>query len=173
MAVERERKFLVATGTISTVDTVFWNAPDVKAAMPLPPKQIVTGYFTRDEVAVRVSRARFGVDGAAVTRCKVCIKGPGEEARMELEYDITEAEAHELLFYSPTVLAKTRYYVNGWEVDVMGLGTRLLVVAEWEFGPGKEQLPDPLPDWVGMDITGIKEFTNQALAWKYGKQDKP
>lgn len=165
MPIERERKFLVAYGRTAGVEAI----PGFQSTAKVT-KGIVTGYFTKGEVDFRVFKAST-YDPIAVKstlRCKVCIKGPGEESRLELEYDITEDEADQLLSYSPTLLTKTRYLFGGWEIDSMLLDGMRLVVAEWEFGPGKEQLPSPLPEWIGIDITGVKQFTNQYLAWEYG-----
>lgn len=165
MAIERERKFLVAYGRTVGIEDI----PGFQSTAKLT-QDIVTGYFTKDEVALRVSKASTydPIKNESTLRCKVCIKGPGEESRLELEYDITEDEANQLLSYSPTILTKTRYRFRGWEIDSMHLAGIRLIVAEWEFGPGREQLPSPLPEWIGMDITGIKQFTNQALAWEFG-----
>ena len=44
-------------------------------------------------------------------------------------------------------------------------------MAEWEEHPGKSPLPNPLPPWIFREVTEEpREYSNQALAWKYGRK---
>lgn len=90
MVIERERKFLVIKEKLPT---------DFLAAMP-GGKNIQTGYFTRGNVAIRVSRKNVGQPDE---KCKVCFKGPGTEERQEFEYTIPNKDAEALIELAPDV----------------------------------------------------------------------
>jgi len=171
MVIERERKFLVIKDKLPT---------DFLAAMP-GGKNIQTGYFTRGNVAIRVSRKNVGKPDE---KCKVCFKGPGTEERQEFEYTIPNKDAEALIELAPTFLKKVRYDFEGWEVDCIDLskspknedkdgnmigGPSELWVAEWEEHEGKSPIPDPLPEWIGKEVTEEpRVYSNQALAWEHG-----
>lgn len=152
MALERERKFLVITDKLPT---------------SLPPGNVIeAGYFTQGEVAIRVTIKNRGQEKAVH---KVCFKGPGTVERQEFEYSIPREDAVSLMDLSPTYIKKVRIDFEGWEIDSFVLGGRQFWVAEWEEGEGKP-FPDQLPDWIGVEVTDIPEFTNMRLAWKYGER---
>jgi CYTH domain-containing protein len=159
MNLERERKFLVR--------------PDMLPKLLLENKRrIITGYFTTGGVAIRVSQVQGGErDG----RSKICFKGPGTEERAEYEYDVPRDDADGLLALAPTSLTKFRYDYQGWEIDEIFLPrpnqyTKTLWVAEWEEHPGKPPIPDPLPAWIGLDVTADSSYKNSALAFEYGRK---
>lgn len=155
MAIERERKFLV--------DPVL-----------IPPKALTepwdleAGYFTRTGPAIRVTLRKDG-------KTKVCFKSEGGLERQEFEYVIPRKDAEDLIKISPTYLAKKRYLYEGWEIDCIpvfkdGLLLKEIWMAEWEEQEGKGPVPDPLPKWVEREVTGVTEYSNQFLAWHYGKK---
>lgn len=167
MAIERERKFIVDP-----------RKGMLRQLLGLQTREnvssIETGYFTRDGVAVRVSSKNRGTSRE---KCKICFKSPGTEERQEFEYTIPNEDAHELLKLAPTRLTKYRYDIDGWEIDCIDLGvigpdgTASCWMAEWEEHPGKSPLPNPLPEWIDREVTEEpREYSNQALAWKYGKK---
>lgn len=162
MAIERERKFLVDPKKLP-------SALGVANVFP-----VVTGYFTRDGVAIRVSSKNMG---SLTEKCKICFKGPGSEQREEFEYTIPNEDARALLRLAPTQLMKYRFELDGWEIDSIDLGvvgpdgSTKLWMAEWEEHPGKSPLPSPLPEWIFREVTEEpREYSNQAIAWKYGRK---
>ncbi len=153
MNLERERKFLV-----------------VKEKLPKDlgkGKRIQTGYFTNDNVAIRVS---IGNQGEPNEKCKICFKGPGTEERQEFEYTIPNEDAHALIKLSPTYLTKTRYDFEGWEIDCLDLPTEKFWMAEWEEHEGKAPIPEVKPEWVGYEVTSKIEFTNMRIAWTFPRR---
>lgn len=160
--IEKERKFLVSLTTASLCGVRLGGVYGTKG------KTIESGYFTKGKIAVRVTIRSDGVN-------KFCIKTPGNtpDARHEFEFNIPKFLGKILMKLSPTQLSKIRYDVDGWEIDVYGCFENVfpepLVVAEWEESPGKPQIPDPLPEWIAAEITGINSLSNQSLAWRYGK----
>lgn len=128
------------------------------------------GYFTHSEVAIRVT-SRFG------GKQKVCFKGPVTDvktgARLECEYLIPNEDARQLLALSPTNIRKRRYEYQGWEIDKFEflVGGKEFWMAEYEEKEGKPPCPDPLPPWVEKEVTGESIYSNQALAWAYGKKN--
>lgn len=171
MAIERERKFLVIKDKLPSD---FFTRTTGKQA-------IQTGYFTRGNVAIRVSRKNVGQPSE---KCKVCFKGPGTEERQEFEYTIPNKDAEALIELAPTFLQKVRYDFEGWEIDCIDIskspmndhlqgkaaeGPHEIWVAEWEEHEGKAAIPSPLPEWIDREVTEEpRVYSNQALAWKHG-----
>lgn len=149
--IERERKFLVNTGSL----------PE------LPPGKVIeAGYFTNGPVAIRVT---IRDDGTANARYKVCFKGPGTVEREEYEYSVPAEDARAMMKLSPTYIRKVRVDLEGWELDCFVLNGRTFWMAEFEEGEGKP-FPEKLPVWVGIEVTEVPDFTNMKLAWKYGRK---
>ena len=103
-------------------------------------------------------------------KAKLTIKGKSSNiSRLEFEYDIPMEDAEELFTLAKTpVVEKYRYKImyagNCWEVDeFLGLN-RGLVVAEIELE--SETQPFEKPDWIGMEVSGDKRYTNANLARK-------
>ncbi len=146
MAVEIERKFLVADGS--------WS--DGSEGM-----KIAQGYLTKDPE--RTVRVRLGGEGAWIT-----IKGKGEGiSRSEFEYPIPQEEARELLgLCLPSVIEKVRHRVrfgnHWWEVDVFHGANEGLVVAEIELTDPGETFD--LPPWAGKEVSEDPRFFNSRLA---------
>lgn len=103
-------------------------------------------------------------------KAKLTIKGKSSNiSRLEFEYDIpmTDAEALFTLAKTP-IVEKYRYKImyagNCWEVDeFLGLN-RGLVVAEIELESETQSFEKP--DWIGMEVSGDKRYTNANLARK-------
>ncbi len=170
MAIERERKFLVDWQKLP--GSIF------DRGMVRDCKEIHTGYFTKDGVAIRVSVRDLG---QPTEKCKVCFKSPGGSLeREEYEYTIPTSDALSLLNLAPTRIKKDRFDLDGWEIDHLTInvsdepGVPVLTdmwMAEWEETPGKQPFPETLPDWSSVEVTTDPDYSNQALAWKYGRRE--
>lgn len=148
MAKEIERKFLVASDSwrdIADSGTRFLQAYIV----------------TMDDRSVRI---RLMDD----TRAKLTIKiGSGSMTRDEFEYEISVAEAKDMMSMAVgLIIEKTRYEVKHlgyvWEVDVYSGAHEGLVVAEVELVA--EGDTPALPDWLGAEVTGDPHYSNQYLS---------
>ena len=103
-------------------------------------------------------------------KAKLTIKGKSSNiSRLEFEYDIPMEDAEALFTLAKTpIVEKYRYKImyagNCWEVDeFLGLN-RGLVVAEIELESETESFEKP--DWIGMEVSGDKRYTNANLARK-------
>lgn len=103
-------------------------------------------------------------------KAKLTIKGKSSNiSRLEFEYDIPMADAEALFTLAKTpIVEKYRYKImyagNCWEVDeFLGLN-RGLVVAEIELESETQSFEKP--DWIGMEVSGDKRYTNANLARK-------
>jgi CYTH domain-containing protein len=103
-------------------------------------------------------------------KAKLTIKGKSSNiSRLEFEYDIPMADAEALFSLAKTpIVEKYRYKImyagNCWEVDeFLGLN-RGLVVAEIELESETQSFEKP--DWIGMEVSGDKRYTNANLARK-------
>lgn len=101
---------------------------------------------------------------------KLTIKGKSSNiSRLEFEYDIPMEDAEALFTLAKTpIVEKYRYKImyagNCWEVDeFLGLN-RGLVVAEIELESETQSFEKP--DWIGMEVSGDKRYTNANLARK-------
>ena len=112
------------------------------------------------------SRIRFTQDSVMLT-----LKGKRTHASAtELEWDISRERAEEIVSskHLPSV-TKKRYHWKGedgmvWEVDEFEGSLAGLVLAEIE-------VPDidydvVLPEWLGIEITGLHQWSNSTLARK-------
>jgi len=148
MAKEIERKFLVSSDG--------WR-PDADAGSVFRQAYIVT----MDDRSVRVRIAN-----GATARMTVKV-GKSALVRDEFEYDIPLADAQGMIDLAVgIVIEKTRYRVpfRGfvWEVDVYAGALQGLVIAEVEM-QSEDDSPD-LPDWIGREVSGERQFSNQYLA---------
>ena len=146
MAIETERKFLV-TGT------EWLNKATGKTCYR-------QGYICREKE--RTVRVRVG-ETAYLT-----IKGPSRGiSRDEFEYEIPldDAEAMLATICHKPLIEKVRYNVPHasltWEVDVFEGENQGLVLAEIELD--NENIEVPLPDWVGVEVTGDSRYNNASL----------
>ena len=112
----------------------------------------------------RSLRVRIYADGRARITLKV---GHAALVRDEYEFDIDRDEAEDMLRHAiGNVIEKVRYRVphegHVWEVDVYDGAHRGLVIAEVELSSIHD---DPeLPNWVGREVTGESEYSNQSMA---------
>lgn len=150
MAKEIERKFLV-------------RDPSVLAG--LTGRRLVQGYLSTFPVTTRV---RIAGDDAFLT-----IKGPPTGISCgEWEYPIPLADALEMLaLCGDLIIEKTRYEIavgeRTFEVDVFHGLHEGLVLAEVEL-PDADAHVD-IPDWVGREVSGSREYSNAALALKFAE----
>jgi len=154
MAIEIERKFLVATDA--------WRAAAHERS------RIAQGYL---------NDARSVANGDA--NCSVRIRLAGDAAflniksrelgasRQEFEYPVPVADAGNLLqLCVGGRIDKTRHFVRHdghlWEVDEFHGDNNGLVVAEIELE--REDEPFSRPDWLGNEVTELVRYYNLALA---------
>lgn len=149
MALEIERKYLVRD---HGWQTAFAERQYLKQ-----------GYLSQDPD--RTVRVRVADDGAWLT-----IKGRSAGAsRLEYEYPIPLAEAHEMLDVlckGQGIIEKHRYRVphgaHVWEVDVFEGENAGLIVAEIELQAPEEAFE--IPDWIGEEVTHEARYFNSQLA---------
>lgn len=146
MAVEIERKFLITPGA--------WSPREAG-------DHIRQGYISvSPDRTVRV-RTR----GA---RGFLTVKGPTVGlSRLEFEYEIPIADAHELLDHlCVAVLEKQRFLEphagHTWEIDVFLGANEGLIVAEVEIAAENERVI--LPSWISCEVTGDYRYSNSQLA---------
>jgi len=97
------------------------------------------------------------------------VKGPRKGASgLELEWIVEDAAAASVLQWGPFPnVKKTRYCVTGtdglvWEIDEFEGALAGLILAEVELS-SEEQVVE-LPTWVGIELTGLRNWSNAALA---------
>ena len=147
MPTETERKFLVQHDKLR-----------------LPPASegiaILQGYLhSREDLSIRV---RMAGKQAFLT-----IKGKSSGlSRPEFEYEITAADAEELLHLCGEKVEKIRYKIPMdafcWEVDVFGGANEGLILAEIELE--SEEQVFPRPDWLGDEVSFDSRYQNACLA---------
>ncbi len=142
---EFERKFLVRA----------------EALPPLPQGSRIEQAYLGFEPVVR---ARLEDDRGWIT-----VKGPGLEARREVQVPIPPEAARammELRVPGSVVIRKRRHRVlfggHIWEIDVFEAPFEGLVLAEVELASRDE--PVELPPWAGEEVTGAPEYQNANLA---------
>lgn len=145
MAIEIERKFLVR---------------DWGILAGLTGRRMVQGYIS---TSPNTTRVRIAGNDAFLT-----IKGPPSGISCyEFEYAIPLADAREMLaLCGDLVVEKTRYEIpvgeRTFEVDVFHGRHEGLVLAEVEL-PSVGALV-AIPEWVGDEVSGRREYTNAHLA---------
>lgn len=147
--IEIERKFLVTSTTFIK-----------KAYKKVTLRQ---GYLSKDpERTVRVRV--FDQKGLLTIKGRSSISG---RSRFEWEKEIDRADADQLLGLAlPGIIEKDRYLVNEnnhcFEVDVFHGNHKGLVIAEIELENEDEKIV--LPNWIGKEVTGEKEYYNSFLS---------
>jgi len=87
---------------------------------------------------------------------------------IELEWEIKTNNADEVInLKSFPYVEKTRYFWSGiddlvWEVDEFEGGLAGLILAEVELSDENQEVE--LPEWLGMELTGLSNWSNAALA---------
>lgn len=85
----------------------------------------------------------------------------------EIEFEVSEDDYNDMFPHTKAVLRKRRWYIEHdgvvWEVDVyVNAPPEFQTICEVEL-PSKDT-PLDIPDWVGMEVTGDRSFSNAALA---------
>ena len=116
---------------------------------------------TTEESTVRV---RIVDDLEAFVTIKTAHSGI---ARNEFEYAIPCRDARQLILLRQSEsIEKTRHYIDGaglvWEVDQFLGKNAGLVIAEVELD--NEGSDIALPNWIGREITGQRQYRNSQLA---------
>ena len=148
MAIEIERKFLVANDSYKT--------------LAYHSDRIAQGYLCRE--GGNSTRVRVRGEKGYLT-----IKGPsldGGLSRYEWEKEIPASEAWELLkLCHGGIIDKMRYLVKHgnhiFEVDEFFGDNEGLTVAEVELGDANEEFEKP--DFIGEEVTGDKRYYNSRL----------
>lgn len=155
MALEIERKFLVATDGWQSHDTT----------------RLIQGYLNRDKA--RTVRVRVAGELAFLT-----IKGISMGAtRQEFEYPIPLADAQAMLLLADgPLIDKTRHRLSYdgllWEIDEFHGENAGLILAEVELA--SEQQSFAKPPWLGQEVTGDVRYYNSSLASvPFGQWPKP
>jgi len=103
--------------------------------------------------------------GRGRKRAVLTIKGRGTRVRAEYEYPIPYKDAQALLeLCGERVLQKVRMRIGPWELDRYEKRHTGLWLAEIELRRADEGLPDPLPPWLGREVTEDPRYTNSSLA---------
>lgn len=148
MAKEIERKFLVK-------DLSF-------IPLAIESRFIKQGYLAINKnLEIRVSIRDNNI-------CKLCIKSNSNSLiRDEFEYDIPLKDAIELLDKCERKLFKTRYIVRHeyklWEIDVLHLPEKDLIIAEIELNSPVETIL--IPDFIGEEVTENSDYYNKNIAY--------
>ena len=99
-----------------------------------------------------------------------------DDTAYELEWDVSLEVAGKLLESGPfPFVEKIRYLVQGsdglvWEVDEFEGALAGLVLAEVELPSSQTEVV--LPSWVGQEITGLRSWSNRALAETLSNQNR-
>ena len=99
-----------------------------------------------------------------------------DDTAYELEWDVSPEVAHRILDNGPfPFVEKIRYLVRGsdglvWEVDEFEGALAGLVLAEVELPSSQTEVV--LPSWVGQEITGLRSWSNRALAETLSNQNR-
>jgi adenylate cyclase len=148
MGIEIERKFLVKKEKWAQV---------IKEEKSL----FRQGYIVSDPA--KTIRVRLADSTGYLT-----IKGLSVGAsRSEYEYAIPKEDAQQLLDnFCESELSKIRHFITHdgklWEVDVFLGNNEGLIVAEIELAD--ENDPFSLPDWIDIEVTSEKKYSNSNLA---------
>jgi len=148
VGIEIERRFLVRSGALP-------------ARLPHGAR-LLQGYLGfAPLVRVRTVRPlRNGKDRAYLT-----VKGTGTRIRAEFEYPIPLRDATALLALCGSMtIQKVRRRIGPWELDCYEGRHAGLWLAEIELSRPDQPLPDPLPDWIGPEVTDDPRYTNSRLA---------
>ena len=99
-----------------------------------------------------------------------------DDTAYELEWDVSPDVAGKILESGPfPFVEKIRYLVQGsdglvWEVDEFEGALAGLVLAEVELPSSQTEVV--LPSWVGQEITGLRSWSNRALAETLSNQNR-
>lgn len=144
---EIERKFLVAHDAWQSRVTASFS--------------IVQGYLPAREGCKGI-RVRVMGDRGYLTLKGKRVGMSCEEQEVEIPVRMAEA----LMCSAVAIIEKTRHHVpiDGltWEVDVFHGANTGLVLAEIELDHEAQDVT--LPDWLGLEVTEVKRYSNRELA---------
>lgn len=116
---------------------------------------------------LRVRITTQDILGSRYVSCELTRKeGKGLE-RVEDNKEISEDVARMLISSTPYVIKKTRYDIDGWELDMFHGNLEGLVLLEREYKgdlPVEEIVWPELPDWVSGCIDVTETLSNKQLA---------
>lgn len=127
----------------------------------------------RDFTEITTWRIRSMVD---LTGFKAVLTAKGKRigaSAMEYEWELSSKLYEQLNLEGLPTVIKTRYLWNGgdgllWEVDEFEGSLSGLVIAEVELE--REDQTVTIPNWVGLELTHLKGWSNAALAEMIGQQ---
>lgn len=149
---EIERKYLVNEK---------WHSPESGG------KYYRQGYLAENGATTRV-RIISGRDGISDKHAYLTIKGKTIGiTRAEFEYEIPVDDAEQMLkmsLYPPIEKIRYKVIIGGkiWEVDEFLGAHKGLIVAEIELKDENEQFE--IPEWVGMDVSMDRRYSNTSLS---------
>ncbi len=131
----------------------------------LDPNELVD--FPHQEIRQHYLAGSFGVRIRQIgDRYELTIKGQGTRCRREISKELTAAEYAELYLMCDRGLAKQRYRVGPWEIDLFAGSLAGLVLAEVELSdPDQELPPFPFSSAQWTEVTEDLRFANTNLAW--------
>jgi len=139
MAKEIERKFLIHEQKINLYeyDSI----------------EIIQGYLSKDYNPT----IRIRISGSIAF---LTVKGPNDGiTRSEFEYHIPVTDAEEMLkLCHGQIISKTRFSVEGWEVDMFHRHNEGLIIAEIELDSVDAEFDKP--DWIGEEVSDNKKYYN-------------
>lgn len=147
---EIERKFLVINEILS------W---------PLAYDRINQGYLCLDgdmEIRVRLQNIYTKLDITTLGSLTIKFNTKNLVERFEYEYQIPSNEASCLLNNCKYTIVKTRYKIDGFEVDVFRGNNTGLVLAEIELDSTNQKFAKP--SWLGEEVTDDVRYRNKNLA---------
>lgn len=141
---EIERKFLIEDKAYIPANILLFN----------PSRRYEQYYILSDpEIRIRsINNEEF----------KFTIKSDGLLTREEFEVDIPEEIFNILKVKYVGCIKKTRYFINGFELDIYD--DFEFATVEVEFESEEEANAFVPPEWFGKDITDNKHFKNKNLA---------
>jgi CYTH domain-containing protein len=151
MEIEKERKYLV------NLQDLHYLLDGIKETKFDSVEEITQMYLAdRSDHSLRVRIINNQID---YEKAYICYKYYlTDDSKEEYEYPFFLDKAKEIEEKKDyqTILKKTRYKLDGWDIDHYPFG---LVVAEFEFSEDNP-IPDPLPDWIREDVTGVHKYSN-------------
>jgi adenylate cyclase len=155
--IEREDRYLVSPALFKS-----WRKAHI-----VSPQKIIQNYISMpgDSLVMRVRNFSYHEGSEMYT--KTIKKSIGKDTSKEFERKISKEEYEELLQLScGRVVVKKRYCMQGWDVDVFQGSNAGLIIAEYEYKEGEPKVQ--LPPWISEEnnITGNREYSNLALAFK-------